>query len=77
MSISIRLNEQENEMIKTFAKINNMSVSEFIRKAVMERIEDEIDLQDYQKAMADFKKNPVTYSMEEVAKELGLWTLIQ
>jgi RHH-type rel operon transcriptional repressor/antitoxin RelB len=72
MSISIRLNEQENEMIKTFAKINNMSVSEFIRKAVMERIEDEIDLQDYQKAMADFKKNPVTYSMEEVAKELGL-----
>lgn len=72
MSISIRLNEQENEMIKTFAKINNMSVSEFIRKAVMVRIEDEIDLQDYQKAMADFKKNPVTYSMEEVAKELGL-----
>ncbi len=72
MSISIRLNEQENEMIKTFAKINNMSVSEFIRKAVMERIEYEIDLQDYQKAMADFKKNPVTYSMEEVAKELGL-----
>lgn len=72
MSISIRLNEQENEMIKTFAKINNMSVSEFIRKAVMERVEDEIDLQDYQKAMADFKKNPVTYSMEEVAKELGL-----
>ncbi len=72
MSISIRLNEQENEMIKTFAKINNMSVSEFIRKAVMERIEDEIDLQDYQKAMADFKKNPVTYSMEEVAKELEL-----
>ena len=72
MSISIRLNEQENEMIKTFAKINNMSVYEFIRKAVMERIEDEIDLQDYQKAMADFKKNPVTYSMEEVAKELGL-----
>lgn len=72
MSISIRLTEQENEMIKTFAKINNMSVSEFIRKAVMERIEDEIDLQDYQKAMADFKKNPVTYSMEEVAKELGL-----
>ena len=72
MSISIRLNEQENEMIKTVAKINNMSVSEFIRKAVVERIEDEIDLQDYQKAMADFKKNPVTYSMEEVAKELGL-----
>lgn len=72
MSISIRLNEQENEMIKTFAKINNMSVSEFIRKAVMERIEDEIDLQDYKNAMAKFEQNPVTYSMQEVAKELGL-----
>lgn len=72
MSISIRLNEQENELIKNIAKINNLSVSEFIRKAVMERIEDEIDLQDYKKAMDNFKKNPVTYSMDDVAKELGL-----
>lgn len=72
MSISIRLNDQESELIKNIAKINNLSVSEFIRKTVMERIEDEIDLQDYKKAMAEYQKNPVTYSMDEVAKELGL-----
>ncbi|PWM79442.1 MAG: CopG family transcriptional regulator [Phascolarctobacterium sp.] len=72
MSISIRLNEQENELIKNFAKVNNMSVSEFIRKTVMERIEDEIDLEDYKKAMSEYKKNPKTYSMKEMAEELGL-----
>lgn len=33
MSISIRLNEQENEMIKTFAKINNMSVFRIYQKS--------------------------------------------
>ena len=38
----------------------------------MERIEDEYDLKVYKKAMQEFKKNPVTYSLEEVEKELNL-----
>lgn len=35
-----------------------------------ERIEDEYDLKAYEEAMAEFKKNPVTYSHEEVWSEL-------
>ncbi|MFC2582889.1 MAG: type II toxin-antitoxin system RelB family antitoxin [Lachnoanaerobaculum saburreum] len=39
---------------------------------VVHRIEDEYDLNAYKEAMAEFKKNPVTYSLDEVEKEPGL-----
>lgn len=34
--------------------------------------EDEFDLKLFDEAMEEYKKNPVTYSLEEVVKELGL-----
>ncbi|WP_455656396.1 type II toxin-antitoxin system RelB family antitoxin [Phascolarctobacterium sp.] len=70
MSISIRLNAQEDELIKNFAKLNGLSVSEYIRSTIMKHIEDEIDLQDYKKALQEFKKNPKTYTHEEMVKML-------
>ena len=49
-----------------------MSVSDLIRQAVIEKIEDEIDLAAYNKAVEAYKKNPKTYTLDEVEKELGL-----
>lgn len=72
MSISIRLNDAELAAIKDYAAAYGMTVSECIRKAVLERIEDEYDLKCYEEAMEEFKKNPKTYTHEEVKKELGL-----
>ena len=72
MTISLRLSDQESELIKDYAKINNTTVSELIRKTVIEKIEDEIDLQAYEKAYNAYKKNPKTYTLDEVEKELGL-----
>lgn len=72
MAISLRVTEQENELIKSFAKLYGESVSEYIRRTVMERIEDEFDMQCYREAKAEFDKNPTTYSTEELAKELGI-----
>ena len=72
MTISLRLNEQETELIKSYAALQNVSVSELIRRIVLERIEDEYDLKEYEKALAEYKANPVTYSLDEVEKELGL-----
>lgn len=70
MRISLRLSKADSMLIKKFAKMNGITVSELIRSSVMERIEDEYDLKIYKKAMQEFKKNPVTYSLEEVEKEL-------
>ena len=72
MAVSVRLSEKEDLLIRNYARLNNISVSELFRRAVLEKIEDEIDLKAYEKAMAEYKKNPVTYTLDEVAKELGL-----
>ena len=72
MTISVRLNEKDTELIKSYAKINNISLSDLIRNAVLEKIEDEYDLECYNKAIEEYRKNPKTYTMEEVKKELGL-----
>lgn len=70
MTISLRLSEADSMLFKKFAEMNGITVSELIRSSVMERIEDEYDLKVYKKAMQELKKNPITYSLEEVEKKL-------
>ena len=72
MTISVRLNDQDTELIKAYADMNNISLSDLIRNAVLEKIENEYDLKCCQKAIEEYKKNPVTYSHEEVAQMLDL-----
>ena len=72
MTISLRLNDRDSKLIKKYAEINHISMSELIRQAVMERIENEYDLELFDKAMEEHKADPVTYSLDEVEKELGL-----
>ncbi|NLV52086.1 MAG: hypothetical protein GXY64_02315 [Bacteroidales bacterium] len=52
MSISVRLNKAETEIIKKYAEFKGMTVSDLVRQSVLERIEDEHDLATYHKAMA-------------------------
>ena len=72
MTISLRLTEEDTMLIKKYAEMNKISVSDLIRQTVMERIETEYDLEMFDKAMSEYKANPATYSLEQVEKELGL-----
>lgn len=72
MTISLRLSDEDTMLIKKYAEINKMSVSDLIRQSVLERIENEYDLEMFDKALAEYKANPVTYSLDDVEKELGL-----
>ncbi|MBR1598905.1 MAG: CopG family transcriptional regulator [Lachnospiraceae bacterium] len=72
MAISLRLNNEDTILIKNYAKLHDISVSDLFRQAVMEKIEDEYDLNAYEKAMEDYNKDGTTYSLSEVEKELGL-----
>ena len=45
-------------MIKAYAKMQGMTVSELIRKIVMDHIEEKSDLQEYENAGAEYKKDP-------------------
>ncbi len=72
MAISLRLNDAEALLIKKYAKIKGISVSDLIRQSVLEKIEDEMDLKLYEEALAEYRANPATYTLDEVEKELGL-----
>ena len=72
MTVSVRLNKDDEKLIKAYAEINNISLSELIRNAVIEKIEDEYDLKCYYEALKEYNKNPKTYTIEEIKKELGL-----
>lgn len=71
MTISLRLNPKDEKLIKTYASMKHMSVSEVVRRAVIEQIEDEFDIREYFEAKTEFDKDPVTFTLEEVEKELG------
>jgi len=68
-TISLRLNERDYELIKHYAKMNNIPVSKLLRDAAIEKIEDEIDITLFDEALKDLEQ---TYSLDEVKKELGL-----
>lgn len=72
MTISLRLSEEDTILIKKYAELNRISVSDLIRQTVMERIEEEYDLEAFEKAVAEYEKNPVTYSLDEVERDLNL-----
>ena len=72
MSISLRLNDVDTDIIKSYASMRGMTVSELVRRIVMDHIEEEFDLKEYEKAYAEYKKNPVTYTLDEVIEELDL-----
>ena len=72
MTISLRLNEADSMLFKKYAEMNGISVSELVRRSVLERIEEEYDLQAYQEAIEEYRENPITYTLDEVEKELGL-----
>ena len=72
MTISLRLNEADSMLFKKYAELHGISVSDLLRRSVIEHIEEEYDLQAYEEAIAEYHENPITYSLDEVEKELGL-----
>lgn len=72
MAISLRLTERDSDLFKRYAEMHGISVSELVRQSVMMRIEEEFDLQAYEKALSAYHADPVTYTLDEVEKELGI-----
>ncbi len=69
--ITLRINDNDNKLVRDYAKANNITISDLIRDAVLEKIEDDIDLKLYNQAMQDHKENPQDISFDEMMTELG------
>ena len=72
MIVSIRMDEEEKKLADAYAKLHGMSLSEAMKRAYFDKIEDEIDIALADIALKEYEKNPKTYTLDEVMKELGL-----
>ena len=72
MPISLRVTEDEMTVIKSYADLCGITVSDAVRRAILEKIEDEFDLRIYDEAMQKRGKGRKVYTHNEVLNELGL-----
>ena len=72
MTVTVHLNPRDARLFKKHAARSGMTLTDFPAKAMRERIERELDRQAYEEAMKEFRANPVTYTLDEVEKELEL-----
>lgn len=71
--ISIRFNDDEERIVKKFVESKGFTVSQYIKNLIIEKIEDEYDLEickNYLKEKEEGRLKLVSY--EDAVKELGL-----
>lgn len=73
MTFEVTFDEKEGKLVEEYMKDRNMNISEVARQAILEMIfDDDADLAAYERAMEEYKKDPTTYTHEEIKKMLGL-----
>ena len=65
--IELNINDKALEALENYAERHDISTSEFIRRAVLARLEDLEDIEAANQAYAEYLKNPVTIPWEEAA----------
>lgn len=58
--------------MEQYAAICGLTISETIRMAVMEKIEDELDVEICRKPLESYGKDSQTYALDEVKNESNL-----
>lgn len=70
---SIRLTENEKELIANYAKLNNSTISKVLKDAFFEKMEDEFDLRDAEEAHRQFVESGCkAITLEEFEKKYGI-----
>lgn len=71
--VSLRVSEQEKNWMEGYAKLHGVNLSDAIKTAFFEKLEDEYDLQTIRNHEAEKKSGNIKYlSIDEVKQELGL-----
>lgn len=70
--ISIRLDDQVNDILTEYVNSKNISKADFIRTAITEKLEDDIDIELADVAYDKWERNGhVTISFDEMMKKYG------
>lgn len=68
--LSLRFTDEEYRVLKNYAKTNGISLNRAVKDAFFEMIEENYDLECFDKAYAAYRKDGRTYTTDEVEKEL-------
>ena len=68
-SITLRLDTREKAIIQDYAATFGQSLSECMRTAALQRIEDETDLRAWREAKADLDADPQVRTADEMARK--------
>ncbi|WP_057881896.1 type II toxin-antitoxin system RelB family antitoxin [Companilactobacillus kimchiensis] len=68
--IPFYLSEHDEKLIENYAKSKHMSVSSFLHSVAMDKIEDDIDTELYERAKSEFKDNPEDVTLAALKREL-------
>ncbi|MBQ4400538.1 MAG: hypothetical protein II832_00045 [Synergistaceae bacterium] len=69
---TFELDERDRNFLEAYASETGETVGEMAKNAVLEYVEDIMDLRAAKIAKAEYEADPVTYSIDEVEKMLGL-----
>lgn len=72
-TISLRVSDDENKLIQSYVAANNLNLSSFIRDLVLDKIEDDMKLDEERILKArELAKKEKVYDHTEVWQELGV-----
>ncbi|MFU2181782.1 type II toxin-antitoxin system RelB family antitoxin [Streptococcus pluranimalium] len=69
-TMTLRINDEDSNLIKNYIKLHGLSISEFARQSMLERIEDDYDLAVLRQAMAE--DDGVRIPVEDLFEEFGI-----
>ena len=72
--LSVQMSKEEMELINAYCKLRGLKVSTAMKDALLEKIEDELEIKWAEKCYEEYKNNPDQkyYSHEEFKKMFGL-----
>lgn len=68
-TMTLRINTDDSNLIKNYIKFHNISLSDFARQAMLEKIEDDYDLETLRQAMSEDDGTRISHT--DLMKEFG------
>lgn len=71
-TLTIRLSKEDKDIIEHYAQSHGVTMAQLVKESTLEKIEEDIDLLTYKKAMKEYMSDSTTYSLEDAERILGI-----
>ena len=71
-TLSLRISEEDLEVVKEYSKVKGKSVSELFRDSLLEKVEEYMDYQDAVNALKEYEQDEVSFDTDTVKRVLGV-----